>query len=237
MSSQISESGKKGKITPLGRRFLRAFIDALDLTDKRRIAELIGYKSEKAIYKIVNGEQEMTFDALIRFRRETDQSIDWLLTGEKLGLQTASNLSVDATAETLAEHFYEYPLDMDLFVVSLAKAFPEFRKMLHDLAFRRAEKVAEIVGRATDLLEDDEIPVHNLGTADEFDLSVALERDDNPQAVMSEWFAFEKRERDYPEDYGVVFFQGWETFSVAEKIEALQDAKRLLDRSLKEGEV
>ena len=39
--------------------------------------------------------------------------------------------------------------------------------------------------------------------------------------------------REYPEDYGVVFFQGWSSYSKAEKIEAVRDAKKVLDRTLK----
>ena len=48
--------------------------------------------------------------------------------------------------------------------------------------------------------------------------------------VMRKWFAHEGRE--YPTDYGVVFFRGWRSFSPDEKIEAVKDAKRVLDRLL-----
>ena len=54
---------------------------------------------------------------------------------------------------------------------------------------------------------------------------------DDPQAVMGEWFRHESR--DYPQDYGVIFFGGWETSSLQNKIEAVIDAKKVLDRSLK----
>ena len=47
---------------------------------------------------------------------------------------------------------------------------------------------------------------------------------------MSAWFTFEKRE--YPADYGVAFFKGWQSFTPDEKLAALTDAKRVLDRSL-----
>ena len=63
-----------------------------------------------------------------------------------------------------------------------------------------------------------------------FDIESAVLRLDDPQAVMKEWFHFENRE--YPRDYGVVFFRGWETFSLNDKIDAVADAKRVLDRSL-----
>lgn len=75
--------------------------------------------------------------------------------------------------------------------------------------------------------------VVNLGSIDireEFDVEDALNRLGDPQSVMGEWFRYEGRE--YPQDYGVVFFRGWETFSVKDKIAAIRDAKRVLDRSL-----
>lgn len=63
-----------------------------------------------------------------------------------------------------------------------------------------------------------------------FDVEAAVLRLNDPQTVMSEWFEYENRQ--YPQDYGVVFFRGWESFSLNDKIEAVTDAKRVLDRSL-----
>ncbi|MGE3468089.1 MAG: helix-turn-helix domain-containing protein [Pyrinomonadaceae bacterium] len=74
--------------------------------------------------------------------------------------------------------------------------------------------------------------IKDLGTIDagtEFDIETALRRHDDPQSVMNEWFSFEGRES--PRDYGIIFFRGWETFSNEEKVAALKDAKRVLDRS------
>ncbi|MFZ1699967.1 MAG: hypothetical protein WAU71_04035 [Pyrinomonadaceae bacterium] len=82
MSSEFPEKGKLSRATPLGLRFLRAFYDGADMTDKKEIALELGYKSDKVIYKIVNGEQELSFDNLRRFREITGQSIDWLLFGD-----------------------------------------------------------------------------------------------------------------------------------------------------------
>ncbi len=70
----------------------------------------------------------------------------------------------------------------------------------------------------------------NLLPTSTFDIEDAVLRLDDPQAVMNEWFHYE--DRDYPQDYGVIFFRGWETFSLKDKIEAVTDAKRVLDRSL-----
>lgn len=63
-----------------------------------------------------------------------------------------------------------------------------------------------------------------------FDVEAAVRRLDDPERVMGEWFAHERRK--YPRDFGVVFFHGWESFSTEEKIAAVRDAKRVLDRSL-----
>jgi len=68
-----------------------------------------------------------------------------------------------------------------------------------------------------------EVPAH-------FDVTEAVRRLDDPQRVMNEWFSCENRT--FPHDYGVVFFRGWETFSAQDKIEAVIDAKRVLDRTL-----
>ena len=86
---------------------------------------------------------------------------------------------------------------------------------------------------------DQKLAVFNNGTTADlsltdpqtrFDVAEAVARLDDPQRVMSEWFRYENR--DYPQDYGVVFFRGWETFSATDKVEAVIDAKRVLDRTL-----
>lgn len=73
--------------------------------------------------------------------------------------------------------------------------------------------------------------VQDLGSVDEFDLETAVERYDDPQAIMAEWFRHDGLQP--PEDYGIVFFKGWKTFSKAEKADALRDARRVLNRSKK----
>lgn len=73
--------------------------------------------------------------------------------------------------------------------------------------------------------------IADLGTVDEFDLDARIRTGDGPASIMQEWFAREKRE--YPEDFGVLFSKGWDSYSVDEKRAALVDAKRLVDRNLK----
>ena len=90
------------------------------------------------------------------------------------------------------------------------------------------EKISEMIDRK---LAGEYVPqVQEIGTVDEFDVEAAVLRLDDPQLVMGEWFRHEGR--DYPQDYGVVFFQGWQSFSPADKIAAVRDAKRVLDRSM-----
>ena len=68
-----------------------------------------------------------------------------------------------------------------------------------------------------------------------FDIEVALEKSGDPHKVMKEWFSFEGRS--YPRDYGVIFFQGWDSFTQEEKIEAIKDAKKVLDRVLAKSDL
>lgn len=93
-------------------------------------------------------------------------------------------------------------------------------------------RIAEIVDQK--LAERFEPDVQQLGTIDEpqpFDVATAVAKHRDPQRVMAEWFKFEGRR--YPKDFGVVFFQGWESFSDDERIDALNDAKKVLDRTLR----
>lgn len=84
-------------------------------------------------------------------------------------------------------------------------------------------KIGEIVDRKLAAMR---------GEAPDFDIADAVRRLNNPDAIMKEWFDFERRT--YPSDFGVVFFKGWETFDDDDKIAAIADAKRVLDRSLSE---
>lgn len=93
------------------------------------------------------------------------------------------------------------------------------------------EKIGEIIEKKLASLGKE--VVTELGTIDlrgVFDVEAAVLRLDDPQLVMGEWFRHESRE--YPQDFGIVFFRGWESFSNEDKIAAVHDAKRVLDRSL-----
>lgn len=90
------------------------------------------------------------------------------------------------------------------------------------------DKVIEIVDKRLAALGHG--VVQELGSVDEFDVSAAIEKYDEPIRVMNEWFGHEGRE--CPSDLGMVFFKGWESFTADEKSAAIGDAKRMIDRSL-----
>lgn len=92
-------------------------------------------------------------------------------------------------------------------------------------------RIAEIVERK--IAERFAPEVQQLGTIDEpqpFDVVMALDKYGDPHRVMAEWFKFEGRK--YPKDFGIVFFQGWESFTADERVDAIFDAKKVLDRTL-----
>lgn len=57
-------------------------IEAFETDDKAFIAEKLGFSSVQGVYKVLNGQRELDFEKLQRFRDYTKCSIDWLLTGE-----------------------------------------------------------------------------------------------------------------------------------------------------------
>lgn len=92
-------------------------------------------------------------------------------------------------------------------------------------------RILEIVDRR---LAEVGSEVQQLGAIDQtppFDVESAIARSDDPQAVIAEWFRYESRE--VPADYGVVFFDGWSSYTAEEKADAVRDAKRVLDRVLR----
>ncbi len=95
------------------------------------------------------------------------------------------------------------------------------------------ERITTIVDRV--LTERGISFAEDLGTIDErapFDVALAVEREADPAKIMSDWFHHEGRV--YPADFGVVFFQGWESFTAAERLDAVRDAKKVLDRTLRQ---
>ena len=101
-----------------------------------------------------------------------------------------------------------------------------------DIGIVLEERIAEIVDRKLAERFDPESlpPPRREEAARPFDVHGAIERFRDPNQVMGEWFRFEGRQ--YPQDFGVAFFQGWESFSEDERVDAVLDAKKVLDRTL-----
>jgi AcrR family transcriptional regulator len=95
------------------------------------------------------------------------------------------------------------------------------------------QRIIQIVDKL--LIQRGVAPAEDLGLIDEppeFDVKSAIARLGDPHKVMSDWFRHEGRE--YPEDFGVAFFQGWESFTPEEKLDAVRDAKKAIDRTLRQ---
>lgn len=101
---------------------------------------------------------------------------------------------------------------------------PSFDRFLND-------RIAEIIDQK--LAERGMAKPIELGRLDagpHFDIHSSVDQYGDPHRVLSEWFNHEGRE--YPSDFGVAFFQGWESFTRDEKVDAIRDAKKVLDRTL-----
>ena len=90
-------------------------------------------------------------------------------------------------------------------------------------------KIEEMI--ATKLRQTDALTGSAYSLPKPFDFYASLRLTDDPHEVMSAWFAHEGRS--YPRDFGVAFFNGWGSFSPEEKIDAIRDAKKVLDRTMK----
>ena len=62
----------------IGARLLQSLVEA-GFSSKVAMAEALGFKSQQSIYKLASGQQELDFEALIRFSETTGRSIDYLL--------------------------------------------------------------------------------------------------------------------------------------------------------------
>ncbi|KXK00133.1 MAG: Bacteriophage CI repressor helix-turn-helix domain protein [Acidobacteria bacterium OLB17] len=89
--------------------------------------------------------------------------------------------------------------------------------------------ICEIVDRRIAELEKSKRrPARNVPV---FDIDVAVGRYNDPKLILNEWYEFDGERP--PKDFGVVFFRGWETFTSEEKVDAIRDARRVLDRAAK----
>jgi len=92
MSSNLFKMGRNA--SPIGERLVEAYKNK-GITTKREISESLGFKSENAIYKVLSGDRELSFDSLRRFAETTGKSIHWLLTGEEHEQVTAGDFRLE----------------------------------------------------------------------------------------------------------------------------------------------
>ncbi len=80
MSSNLSKTTRAE--SAVGARLIEAY-ERRGITSKQVISQKLGFKSTNAIYKVLSGDRELSFDALRRFAQDTGVSINFLLTGEE----------------------------------------------------------------------------------------------------------------------------------------------------------
>jgi hypothetical protein len=122
----MGDTGKQ-----VGQRLFRAF-ESRGITSKKAIGEALGFKSENAVYKVISGERELSFDSLRRFVQSTGHSIDWLLFGPE-----AENKSAVPGA-SLAEQPDEEDIEMVRSLIAEGMA-DEYEERARELR-RRVEK-------------------------------------------------------------------------------------------------
>lgn len=94
------------------------------------------------------------------------------------------------------------------------------------------QKIAEMIDTkfASHRSQQDSPAPEKTRALDDFDLEAAIIRFDEPERILDEWFTHEGRRA--PHDLGLAFFRGWESFPVRDKMAAIRDAKKLLNRIL-----
>ncbi len=137
--------------------------------------------------------------------------------------------------EVLIKIAAETNVSLNWLLAGDGEMFPAGKRPV-DLDRMLEEKIAKTLDRL--LSERGLSGVRDIGAIDlppQFDAAAAVTLSDDPHAIMSDWFKHEGRE--YPADFGVVFFQGWSSFSASEKLDAVRDAKKVLDRTLRSNPI
>lgn len=134
----------------IGERLVFAFREKYRTEDKAFIAEKLGYKSAKAVYKVINGERELSFEQLKRFKESTFRSIDWLLIGDDAG-QVRPQIDPKVFKENYRTFIEMLALDrgvtFDEMVIELVSVGLDERARDLSRSYRnmRAEEVEEVV--------------------------------------------------------------------------------------------
>lgn len=94
--------------------------------------------------------------------------------------------------------------------------------------------VREIVREEFELFvtENKQIPIQDLGAIDAFDLEKSIKKYNSVDKVLEDWYRHEGK--DIPEGFSGFLYQGWENLSFDEKVEAIKQQKKLLDKTSKD---
>jgi transcriptional regulator with XRE-family HTH domain len=201
--AETSQVVKFLEMTTFGERLKQAFNNA----SNAEIARKLGV-SEPAVKNYVGGRVPDA-DKLLSIRNLTKCNLDWLLTGEEPspGPPHHDELTVE---EVLAHKIHE--------IVKEELRQKEFDALL-------TEKIRLLIKEE---LRSVSLAVQDLGTVDEFDLAAAIDKYDNPETVLREWYTHDHI--DMPEFGTIAFAQGWENMSLEEKTKELKGLRRVRDR-------
>lgn len=133
--------------------------------------------------------------------------------------------------EVLIKIADETNVSLNWLLMGSGEMFPSGSKAV-DIGKLIDERIEKIVDqKLLQISVPNERPIAAPLSAPAFDVARSIAQYNDPHRTMRDWFAFEGR--DHPRDFGVVFFRGWETFTDQEKLDAVNDAKKVLDRSLR----
>jgi transcriptional regulator with XRE-family HTH domain len=177
---------------------------------------------------------------LLKISESSGASLHWLLTGE--GPKFVNKpINDDSEKDPVLAKIEDASLEKQIENATLEKKMEEIESRIIDrIAGATLEaKINEAVTLAlkhynsSELNEKKKNSPQDLGDIDTnaFDVEGAVNELNDPREIMRKWFSSEGRE--YPEDFGVIFFQGWAAYAHEEKIDAVRDAKKVLDRTLK----
>lgn len=211
----------------------------------KEVAEKLGVEYT-TFWNYVQGRTKFPPLVLERIGRKTGISLNWLLSGDGDEWTVESKRFSEKDLAKRVSQLDWKTFGGYVFVYELAKINMEFRGMLKEGVYDRAKEQSESVNLIMEILGEEADEAHaklvrtrmyhylesETGPLPEnfFPVDMILEGN-HPREIMESWFAAEGRR--YPEDYGVVFFQGWKSYSNEEKLDAIIDAKKVLDRTLK----
>lgn len=238
------KSEKISKITPLGERLLRAFAEGpTQTTDKKVIADKLGYKSDKAIYKIINEEQEMSFSALRHFREATQHSTDWLLDGDAVpdkddyvSVRTLLMYGPWLTAVRELQEQYNSANGHDLsfheFLGELVRR--GYQSFFQDSADQIGDAIRNLVREELSSLQLDRAGREEKAESDDEFIARSIQEHDDPCRVAQEWYAW----RGWPvQEFTVREFAGWDEWSLEKKIAQIKATRLRLIRHIKRNEI